>query len=254
MTADDLPVSPARSPRARRGRGAQPALSRERIVAEALRLLDAEGLEALSMRRLADPLGTAATSLYRHVAGKDELIGLALDEVFAECLPAIDGQAPWRELVSECGHAVRTMILRHPWASAVLGGAGVTHFGPNLMRLSETMLGVLEEAGFPLREAGSLMSMVFAYVIGMAGTEAAWLANLARSGLTEEEWTRRAWPAAERAVQPFPRLRRFYALHTEDGDGSEGASVDLRRSRDEEFAYGLGCLLDGAAANRPEGP
>ncbi|WP_308401597.1 TetR/AcrR family transcriptional regulator [Streptomyces roseoverticillatus] len=228
-------------------------------MAEALRLLDAEGLDVLSMRRLADPLGTAATSLYRHVANKDELIGLALDEVFAECLPAIDEQTPWREFVSECGHAVRMMILRHPWTTAVLGGVGMTYFGPNLMLLSEAMLGALEEAGFPLREAGSLMSMVFAYVIGMADTEAAWLANLARSGVTEEEWARRAWPPAERAIQPFPRLRRFYALHTEDGygaeseAGSEGASAVLRRSRDEEFAYGLGCLLDGAAVHRSEG-
>ncbi|MEU1312428.1 TetR/AcrR family transcriptional regulator [Streptomyces cinnamoneus] len=248
MPIDDQKTSarPGRSPRDGRGR---PGLSREQIVAEAIRLLDAEGIEGLSMRKLGTRLGAGAASLYRHVAGKDELIELVLNEVFAEFqVPAADDPAAWRGVVVESAHAMRTVILRHPWTATIIGGVGTVYFGQNIMRPSEDMLAVLETAGFSLREANSATATLVAYVVGMTAAEAAWLTTLTRKGVTEEEWNREMLPAAERAVESFPRLRELYASYAA-AQGADGTG-DPWRARDEEFAYGLDRVLDGLSAAR----
>ncbi|MEU1373807.1 TetR/AcrR family transcriptional regulator [Streptomyces triculaminicus] len=241
MTADDQQISSVwtRPPRARRD---QPALSREQIVAEAVRLLDAEGLQALSMRRLGARLGAGATSLYRHVANKDELIELVLDEIYGELrVPPVTDPAAWREAVIETAGGIRAMLLRHPWAVSVIGGAGLAYLGPNLMRITDDMLALLESAGFGLEAADSALSTVVAYVMGMTSAEAAWLTKLAGSGLTQDEWAEQAWPAVRRAVEPYPRLRRLYAP---DGD------KDPQRTREEDFTRGLNHVLDGFEPRR----
>src|SRR6478672_5502572 len=94
------PTPPLTSVWTRPQRRQKEQLTRERIVAEAIRLLDEEGLEALSMRSLGQRLGAGATSLYRHVASKDELIELVADEVYGEMeVPTISDPAEWRQAV-----------------------------------------------------------------------------------------------------------------------------------------------------------
>ncbi|MFE9096506.1 TetR/AcrR family transcriptional regulator [Streptomyces sp. NPDC007264] len=220
-----------------RGGREQPALSREQIVAEALRLLDSEGIDALSMRKLGNRLGAGATSLYRHVANKDELIELAVDEIYGEIeVPEAADPARWREDAARCAHDLRATMLRHPWIASVLGEMGMSYLGPNWMRLSEAMLGLFTTAGFPAGEADRAVATVVAYVTGMATSEAAWLTVLARSGQDEQEWVERLWPAAERAAQAYPRLREGYA---------EQRGKDPRAAREEGFQYGLERVLDG---------
>ena len=156
LTLDERGTMPAaRKPitsvwtRPRRG-PEQPSLSREQIVAEAVLLLDLEGIEALSMRKLGTRLGAGATSLYRHVASKDELIELVVDEVYGELeLPEAADPADWRTSVATGAHSLRAMALRHPWVATVLGHVGLVHLGPNVMRMSERMLGQFEAASFP---------------------------------------------------------------------------------------------------------
>ncbi|MBX7466848.1 MULTISPECIES: TetR/AcrR family transcriptional regulator [Streptomyces] len=224
-------------PRARRE---QPALSREQIVAEAVRLLDAEGIDALSMRKLGTRLGAGATSLYRHVANKDELIELVVDEVYGELAePDVARSAHWRDVTARRAHGLRAMLLKHPWIASLLGEVGVAHLGPNLMRLSDRMIATFEAAGFALSESDHAVRTVFAYVTGMTTSEAAWLTMLARSGQTEQEWVERLWPAAEQAAQAYPRLRKGYA---------DQRGKDPRATRDENFAYGLDLILDGLEA------
>ncbi|MER6916667.1 TetR/AcrR family transcriptional regulator [Streptomyces sp. NPDC000594] len=224
-------------PRARRE---QPALSREQIVSEAVRLLDTEGIDALSMRKLGTRLGAGATSLYRHVANKDELIELVVDEVYGELdVPDSDDAADWRAAATLRAHSMRSMILKHPWIASVLGEMGVAYLGPNMMRLSDRMLAMFETAGFPLDEADNAVRMVFAYVTGMTTSEAAWLTMLARSGQTEQDWMRRLWPAAEEAAQDYPRLQQGYAAQRDQ---------DPSATRDRNFAYGLDRILDGLEA------
>ncbi|WP_329088127.1 TetR/AcrR family transcriptional regulator C-terminal domain-containing protein [Actinomadura citrea] len=235
MPADKPPIpSVWARPRARR---AQPALSRERIVAEAVRLLDEEGMEALSMRGLAVRLGTAATSLYRHVANKDELIELVVDELYGELeVPDPVGATGWRAPLEHCAQSLRSVILRHPWVAPALGQVGLAELGPNLIDRSERRLALFHAAGFPPGEAEQAMNGLLAYVIGMSISEAAYLSVLARSGRTEQEWAECLRPAAERALDDHPRLREEFVARRD---------ADPRVVRDTSFAYGLDRFLDG---------
>ncbi|MFI6305046.1 TetR/AcrR family transcriptional regulator [Amycolatopsis thailandensis] len=214
----------------------QPALSQSQIVAEAVRILDAEGVDALSMRRLGTALNAGATSLYRHVANRDELIELVVDEVYGE-ITVPDGDDPerWREAVVVGAQSVRAMILRHPWVASLLGSVGLSYLGPNVMRLNERLLAVFVTAGFPGDEVEQAISAVISYVVGMGTTEAAWLTTVAKSGRSEREWAEQLRPAVEAAAQEHPYQRERIAK----GD------ADPERLRDEKFRYGLERMLDG---------
>ncbi|MGY0060190.1 TetR/AcrR family transcriptional regulator C-terminal domain-containing protein [Streptomyces sp. LZ34] len=239
MPTDEKQPIPSVWTRPRPRRREQPALSREQIVSAALELLDAEGTEALSMRKLGTRLNAGATSMYTHVANKDELIELVVDEVYGEIeVPEATDPAHWRDAATRCARSLRWAILAHPWMASVLGGAGVTQLGPNSMRLAAGMLAIFESAGLPAGEADPAVSTLTAYVVGMAGSEAAWLTTLARSGLSEREWVERMWPAAEDAARDHPVLREQYAAQR---------AKDPRETRDEKFDYGLQRVLDGLA-------
>ncbi|MFI0810272.1 TetR/AcrR family transcriptional regulator [Streptomyces echinatus] len=217
----------------------QPALSREAIVREAVAMLDAEGVEALSMRKLGARLNAGATSLYRHVATKDELMELAVDEVAAE-VRVPDGPDPdWRAAATEAAQSFRATVLRHPWMSSVMGQAGLVYLGPNLMSFSERLAALFTGAGF--REPDQAISTLLAYVLGMSTTEAAWLTTVARSGRSETEFVTLLMPAARQAAAGHDHLA---AAYTEAGT----APRDPARDRDAKFGYGLDVVLDGLAA------
>ncbi|WP_217242973.1 TetR/AcrR family transcriptional regulator C-terminal domain-containing protein [Streptomyces sp. AC555_RSS877] len=224
-------------------RADQPTLNRNAIVREAVAMLDADGIEALSMRKLGARLNAGATSLYRHVATKDELMELAVDEVAAEIhVPAADG-SDWRAAVSEAAGSFRTTALRHPWLSSVLGQAGLAYLGPNLMSFSERLAALFKGAGF--LEPERAIETVMAYVVGMSTTEAAWLTTIARSGESEADFIARLLPAAQQAAAGHAHLEGGYADAT-------AATQDPVAVRDGKFAYGLEVVLDGLALRRPE--
>ncbi|TDE25081.1 TetR/AcrR family transcriptional regulator [Nonomuraea mesophila] len=239
MPADEQQV-PSVWARPRPQRRDQPALSRQQIVSTALQLLDAEGVDALSMRKLGTRLNAGATSMYTHVANKDELLELVVDEVYGEVeVPATGDPGGWRTAITGCAHSLRATILRHPWIVSVLGETGLAYLGPNVTRLMEEMLAVFEEGGFGLQEADQAMNTVVAYVVGISTSEAATLTALGRSGQSEQEWTERLLPAAEEAARDHPRLRRLYA-------GQRGRRV--REDRDDGFRVGLECVLEGVTS------
>ncbi|MEV7597518.1 TetR/AcrR family transcriptional regulator [Kitasatospora sp. NPDC089797] len=236
-------ASPWNRPQKRR---TQPALSRDQIVAEASALLDAEGIEALSMRKLGARLNAGATSLYTHVANKDELLALVVDQVFGQ-LPLADPEgaedlAVWREKILECAENTRTVILRHPWMVTVFGDVGVVYLGPNWMRVSESMLTLMEVAGFGLLEANEAMSAIMGYTIGTACVEAAWLSALNRSGQDEQVWLSQLLPTVIEATKDFPRLHRLYTTEVQR-EVNEG-------SRDGSFARGIKVIISGIEAQR----
>ncbi|MGK5551296.1 TetR/AcrR family transcriptional regulator [Actinomadura kijaniata] len=235
MAADGKPIpSVWAKPRKQRE---QPALTRERIVAEAVRLLDEEGLDALSMRTLGTRLNAGATSLYRHVASKDELIELVVDEVYGELpVPAADGPGEWRAALARSADELRSMALRHPWVVAVLGQVGLAELGPNVARVSEGLLGVCAAAGFPVHVAEQAMKTVLAYVVGTVTSEAAWLSLVARSGLTEQELVRSLMEGAAGSFEGHQRLEESHTAHR---------GQDPARVRDENFSFGLQRILDG---------
>src|ERR1700722_17086262 len=106
-------------------------MSVRRIVETPLHIADAEGLDALSMRRIAADLQSGTTSLYRHVSSRDELIDLMLDAAYGD-EPLADLTGDWRVDLAAMSGRLRTTVLRHPW----IGGAITTRpaLGPNALR------------------------------------------------------------------------------------------------------------------------
>ena len=226
--------------RQRRKRREQPALTQEQVVAEAIKLLDAEGPEALSMRRLGAQLGAVATAIYWHVASKDELLELVANEVYGELeIPPVSRPQEWREAAKGAAISLREMILRHPWIAALLADVGLSYLGPNVMRASEQMQALYETAGFDMLEADMAGKAVIAYVLGFAGTEAATIRKVAKSEKSADELLAELWPAAEQAAQNHPRLRKLYAAYK---------GMDQAANSDETFTYGLERVLDGLEA------
>ncbi|SNT43831.1 regulatory protein, tetR family [Asanoa hainanensis] len=180
-------------------------------------MLDAEGADALSMRKLGARLNAGATSLYRHVATKDELIELAVDEVFGEITVQPAG-TDWRTAARAAAQSFRTTALRHAWLGALLGQTGMAQLGPNLGAFSNGLVDLFTAAGYP--EPTGALDTLLSYVNGMTTAEAAWLTSVARAGQTEAEFV--------------------VAL------GGE-LTEDPAAVRDAKFAYGLEVVLDGLA-------
>lgn len=162
--------TPTRASRRRRD-----PISREAIVATAIRLLDDEGLSALSMRRIADQLGTGAASLYWHVGSKDGLLDLVFDEIVGE-LTIPDPDPPrWREQIKDVARAQRAISLRHPYVVQI--SIGRIPLGPNALRYSERTLAILRAGGLPpwLAVQGShlLISTVNGFTLDETGVDSA---------------------------------------------------------------------------------
>jgi len=148
-TEPTTPVPPApwqRVPARTQNRRRDP-LTREAIVKTAMEVLDAEGLDGFSMRRVAERLDTGAASLYWHVGSKDGLLDLILDEVIGEQhVPAPEPER-WREQVKEVAREMRAAILRH--RDVVRVSLGRVPMGPNAVRYSERVLAILRAGGVP---------------------------------------------------------------------------------------------------------
>lgn len=214
----------------------QPNLSQERIVAEALALLDAEGLEALSMRALGTRLGAGATSIYRHVASKDELIELVADEVYAEIEVPEATADNWRLAATAMAHSFRAMGLRHRWVMMALGQVGLSYIGPNVLDVTDRSISIFRTAGFDPAEAVRVNSTIAAYVVGITSTEVSWLEGLKRAHLKEDNWAEALQGAIDKATETHPRLMEAFAASETD---------DMQMNRNAGFEYGLERILDG---------
>ncbi|MGX1772154.1 TetR/AcrR family transcriptional regulator [Nocardia brasiliensis] len=236
MSVEDPPIASVWA-RPRKPRREQPALSRDQIVAAAIALLDSAGFEALSMRKLGAELNAGATSLYTHVANRDELIELVADAALG-ALPVPDPADPrgWRAAVTDFTVALRRTMLRHPWLSSMIGEIGTLYLGPNMMRGTDGFLGVLERAGMDSATADLAMSTILGYAFGITMSEAASLRVVQRSGLSEAQWYASIWPAAESAARGYPYLHKRYSAPPTD---------DLSAERDELFVRQLEFILDG---------
>ncbi len=127
-------------------------LDREQVVRAALLLLDEVGLDALTMRRLAERLGVKAASLYRHVRDKEELLVLLADEICGT-IPSTPTGGPWEERLLAMGRSYRRALLAHRDAARVL--AATAPFGPRRLRLVEATLSALRSGGLSKRDAAS---------------------------------------------------------------------------------------------------
>ncbi len=140
-------------------------LSKHRVVVEAVRLADREGVGGLSMRRLASALGAGAMSLYHYVASKEELLDAMVDFVFEEIeLPP--EEADWQSAIRQRAVSARQVLARHPWAIGLLESR--TSPGLANLRHHETVTACLRKAGFPVLEATHANWLLDSYVYGFA--------------------------------------------------------------------------------------
>ncbi|WNV83532.1 TetR/AcrR family transcriptional regulator [Umezawaea sp. Da 62-37] len=213
----------------------RPSLSIDRIVGVALRIADQEGVGALSMRRIATELGSGTTSLYRHVAGKDDLIDLMVDAVYGEVELPTSPSGQWRIDLRFVAHTSRTMMRKHPWLAAE--AASRPAIGPNALRHLDFALTAAGGASADITRASGLLGVVGNYVLGAVVNELAEQESRRRTGLTEEEWRAAVSPYIEEVVASghYPEVNRRIR-DAEDLD------------HDEQFEFGLDCLLDGIAA------
>jgi AcrR family transcriptional regulator len=144
-------------------------LSKERVVVEAVRLADREGIDGLSMRRLAGVLGAGAMSLYHYVASKDELLVAMIDVVFEEIeLPP--AYTDWQTGMRRRAVSARQVLARHPWAIPLLDSQMSS--GPANLRHREAVTACLRRAGFSVVMATHANWLLDVYVYGFALQEA----------------------------------------------------------------------------------
>jgi AcrR family transcriptional regulator len=139
------------------------SLSKQRVVTEAIKLADRDGVDGLSMRRLAGELGAGAMSLYHYVANKEELLDAMVDVVFDEiALPAADGD--WKAAMRATAVSSREVLGRHPWAISLMESR--TNPGPANLRHREAFTACLRTAGFSVAMATHANWLLNSYVYG----------------------------------------------------------------------------------------
>jgi AcrR family transcriptional regulator len=220
----------------RRDRG----LSRERIVKSAIQLADAEGIDAVTMRAIAQKLRTGAMSLYWHVGSKDDLMDLMRDAVAGELERIDHPSGDWRADLTAIATDSREAFLRHPWLTAVVGGRPT--LGPNFLRHAELSLAVVGHVGV---DAATQLAIVFAvddYVRGFVTRELE-EAGGPQGGGDDREWQESVGPYMREilASGEYPNLAAMIE--------GRGYQIDS----DTRFSFGLQCLLDGIAARVADG-
>jgi AcrR family transcriptional regulator len=210
-------------------------LTREQIVRAAVELLDAEGIEGLSMRQLGNRLSNAATAVYWHVKSKDNLIVLAGDAVWAEIELPDPHAVDWRTAATVMAKDLYAMIIRHPWLMPAMS----THliYGPGKARHDDHSLAVFEAAGFTGQDADQAATVVFTFVLGMAlgaTSEIAWRTRLRHAGGDEQQHIRGVVEQVTEIAMRFPRLR----ARSETWSGPDTAPG-------HELDSGLRTILDG---------
>jgi AcrR family transcriptional regulator len=222
-----------------RGRTA-PSLSRAEIVDAAIAVADAEGSEAVSMRRIAQVLQAGTMSLYWHVANKEHLLDLMLDALIAEVevpVPTGDWLADLRALARN----ERAMLLRHLWMMDFVGGR--PPLGPNTMLSLDRSLALLDGVGLDIAAAVNVLSTLRTYTLGAVVREAQEMRvqrDQEQFEVDGPEWerARAAWRDRLAADGRFTNVVRFL---------DEGIDPDAADTRDERFEFGLDCVLDGIA-------
>ncbi|MFC9506611.1 TetR/AcrR family transcriptional regulator [Streptomyces sp. NPDC057002] len=225
----------------RRGGGQPSGLDRDRITEVTARLLDAEGLAKFSMRRLAGELNVTAMSVYWYVDTKDDLLELALDAVMGEMrLPDEEADEDWREQVRALAREYRTLLVRHPWVSALVGV--FLNIGPNNLAFSRTVQRVVRRTGLPAKRLTSTISAVFQFVYGYGTLEGHLATRAAAGGMNVDEYFQQALSTVTAAPQAADVIRESQEIMAARG----GDTVAEMLERD--FEYALELLIAGIEA------
>ncbi len=220
-----------------RPRAGQEPLTRERILGAALRIVDGEGMGALSMRRLAANLGVNPMSIYHHLPGKDAVVSGLVGVAFSGMRVPPSGGLPWQERVRAYARAYRGVVLSHPnlTLEIISDAAAVSEA---VLLGAEPLYGALEDAGLPpakiVRAADSVVDFVHGFALGEASNPSGEF-DVGRELLARLK----ARPSGE-----VPALRRVFGAL-----GEEGARYDF----DAGFKVGLDILVRGIEAIAAEG-
>jgi AcrR family transcriptional regulator len=204
-------------------------LNRERVLQAAVALAARDGIESLTMRKLADELGASAMALYYYVPNKVQLLDEMVDIVFGEIEPPSTG-VDWRTAMRNRALSTREALRRHRWAIGLMEGR-TTH-GPANLRLHNAVLGCLREAGFSLEMTVHAYSVQDAYIYGFALQEAD------MSPETSEDFAE----VAQRQMHEYEAVLADYPYLVEVVGGHVAkAGYDYAT----EFLFGLDLILDG---------
>lgn len=236
MTASDMPTDMPTLPwqKQQRRRAGKEPLTRDRIITAAIEILDAEGLDAVSTRRVAETLQTGSASLYAHIASRDELIELMYDRIAADIEVPEPDPARWQEqLRAYARNAQRVWAAHADIARASLGSIPT---GPNRLDVAERVLAILVAAGLSEQAAAWTIDRLQIYID--ADAYEGWLHTArAKAGLSAEEYIGSIREYYRQLPpQRFPRIA-LLADTMMSGDG------------DERFEFGLDLLIDGLASH-----
>jgi AcrR family transcriptional regulator len=228
-----LPEPPWSSARARPSASRVP-LTREAIVGAAMGVLDAEGLDAVSMRAVADRLGTGPASLYAHVSGKDELLAMMLDRAIGEVVVPPADPARWQEQLREVMRSMRDALAAHRDIARVAIGEIPT--GHNAIAAMEGVLAILLAGGLPRQTVAYAADLLPLYVVATVYEDSIRRSSM---GMTTEE-ARQAYIGGIRDYFSSLPLDRFPVLVS--------MVPHLTETEGDRFEFGLDVLIGGLAA------
>jgi AcrR family transcriptional regulator len=234
--------------RAPRGsRGPKPGTDLEAIVHAAIEIADREGLEAVSMRRLAEEVGLGTMSLYTYVPGKGELLDLMLDTVHGEAVDASPPEgASLRHRLEALARSQWAFHERHPWTLSIASGRSV--LGPNELDSYQSALSVVADLGLAARDAVAMVDAISLYVRGAARDAAEAAAAERVTGVTEQDW----WAPRDAILAEMWSSDRFAILDRLARGGGFAVPDDSEnynvRFIVDDFEFGLQRLLDGMEA------
>lgn len=216
-------------------------LTLKAIIMGAIAIADANGVEALSMRSVAERLGVGTMSLYTHVPGKPELFDLMLDTAFGEVYKSVDepSQQPgdWKDAMRFIAQRNWQLYQSHPWMLQLLPGRPV--LGPHASLKYEAELRPLDQLGLSDLEMDATLTLILTHVEGCARSDAAIKRSQRDTGVTDAEWWVVQGPLLEKIIDPtaFPTATR---VGTSAGEAFQGAS-----SPEYQFTFGLERILSG---------
>ncbi|MGW1139810.1 TetR/AcrR family transcriptional regulator [Streptomyces zhihengii] len=250
VPASDRATDPAKTsvwlaegPGRDRGRrsGQPDGLGRDKIIEASVRLLDEHGAPSFSMRKLAAELDVTAMSLYWYVETKDDLLELALDSVFTGLLPpGPHDPADWRDRLRDLARIYRTLLVRHPWVSGLIGT--YLNIGPQSLLFSRAVQDVVRDTGLSPQARMGGTAAVFQFVYGFGTIEGHFVQRCAAAGLSQDEYFRRAMGT----IDERPELSKEFEQATELMEARGGGTVEEMRERD--FAVALDLLVAGIEA------
>jgi AcrR family transcriptional regulator len=218
-------------------RGRRPGLSLDRVVEAAIAIADAEGLEASTMRRVAQDLRVVPMTLYTYVPDKAALLDLMLDRLYLRMPRTPFAQLPWRERLRTIAAENRTLYRQHPWVAGL--SASRPPLGPGLMAKYEHELQGFAGAGLDDVETDSALTYLLGFVQASARVAADARAVAARSRQTDLQWWAERGPVLVEIFDPhtYPTATRVGA--------AAGAAHGGVVNPEQAYAFGLERVLDG---------